>query len=82
MNSEQIVSCECSISPSSSAPPLQLVSVVCSNRVTRDGVRHLAKVLKQNLTLEIVDLSSNRIEDEGALYLSEAIAWPGCVLRE
>ncbi|XP_028425505.1 leucine-rich repeat-containing protein 34 isoform X4 [Perca flavescens] len=52
------------------------------NRVTRDGVRLLAELLKQNQTLEIVDLSSNRIEDEGAGYLSEAIAWPGCALRE
>ena len=54
----------------------------CSNRVTRDGVRLLAKVLKQNPTLEVIDLSYNRIEDEGAVYLSEAVAWPGCVLRE
>ncbi|KAF1373291.1 hypothetical protein PFLUV_G00258920 [Perca fluviatilis] len=52
------------------------------NRVTRDGVRLLAELLKQNQTLEIVDLSSNRIEDDGAGYLSEAIAWPGCALRE
>ncbi|XP_044031963.1 leucine-rich repeat-containing protein 34 [Siniperca chuatsi] len=52
------------------------------NRVTRDGVRQLAKVLKQNPTLEIIDLSSNRIEDDGAAYLSEAVAWPGCALRE
>lgn len=53
-----------------------------SNRVTRDGVRHLAKVLKENPTLEILDLSANRMEDDGAVYLSEAIAWPGCALRE
>ncbi|KAM6908058.1 leucine-rich repeat-containing protein 34 [Lycodopsis pacificus] len=52
------------------------------NCVTRDGVRHLADLLKKNRTLEVVDLSSNRIEDEGAAYLSEAVAWPGCVLRE
>ncbi|XP_032360258.1 leucine-rich repeat-containing protein 34 [Etheostoma spectabile] len=52
------------------------------NRVTRDGVHLLAELLKQNQTLEIIDLSSNRIEDEGAGYLSEAIAWPGCALRE
>ncbi|XP_068566292.1 leucine-rich repeat-containing protein 34 isoform X2 [Cebidichthys violaceus] len=52
------------------------------NRVTRDGVRHLADLLKKNRTLEVVDLSSNWIEDEGGVYLSEAVAWPGCVLRE
>lgn len=53
-----------------------------SNRVTRDGVRHLAEVLKCSPTLEIIDLSANRIEDEGAVYLSEAVTWPGCILRE
>ncbi|MED6238750.1 hypothetical protein ATANTOWER_029004 [Ataeniobius toweri] len=52
------------------------------NRVTHDGAQHLAGVLKQNTAIEIVDLSSNRIEDVGAEYLSDAISWPGCVLRE
>ncbi|MEQ2194800.1 hypothetical protein XENOCAPTIV_003198 [Xenoophorus captivus] len=52
------------------------------NRVTHDGAQHLAGVLKQNTVIEIVDLSSNRIEDVGAEYLSDAISWPGCVLRE
>lgn len=56
--------------------------IVCSNRVTRDGARHLVELLKKNPTLEVIDLSSNRIEDEGAVYLSEAVAWPGCALRE
>ncbi|XP_072234507.1 leucine-rich repeat-containing protein 34 [Leuresthes tenuis] len=60
---------------------LQYLDLRC-NRVSRDGARHLAGVLKQNSTLEIIDLSSNRIEDEGAACLSEAIAWPGCILRE
>lgn len=55
---------------------------LCSNRVTRDGMRHLAEVLKQNSTLEILDLRANRLENDGAVYLSEAIAWPGCSLRE
>ncbi|KAI9516576.1 hypothetical protein NQZ68_013632 [Dissostichus eleginoides] len=52
------------------------------NRVTRDGVRFLAGLLKQNPSLEVIDLSSNRIEDVGAMYLSEAVALPGCSLRE
>ncbi|KAL6097525.1 lrrc34 [Pungitius sinensis] len=52
------------------------------NRVTCDGVRHLAQLLKHSRTLEVLDLSSNRIEDEGAAYLSEGVAWPGCVLKE
>lgn len=45
-------------------------------------MRHLAEVLKQNPTLEILDLTANRMEDDGAVYLSEAVAWPGCALRE
>ncbi|KAI4806428.1 hypothetical protein KUCAC02_017254 [Chaenocephalus aceratus] len=52
------------------------------NRVTRDGVRFLAGLLEQNPSLEVIDLSSNRIEDVGAMYLSEAVALPGCSLRE
>lgn len=45
-------------------------------------MRHLAEVLKQNPTLEILDLTANRLENDGAVYLSEAVAWPGCALRE
>lgn len=45
-------------------------------------MRHLVEVLKQNSTLEILDLRANRMENDGAVYLSEAIAWPGCSLRE
>ncbi|XP_075308836.1 leucine-rich repeat-containing protein 34 [Odontesthes bonariensis] len=60
---------------------LQYLDLRC-NRVSRDGARHLAGVLTQNSTLEIIDLSSNRIEDEGAACLSEAITWPGCILKE
>uniref|UniRef100_A0A3P8S388 Leucine rich repeat containing 34 n=1 Tax=Amphiprion percula TaxID=161767 RepID=A0A3P8S388_AMPPE len=52
------------------------------NRVTRDGVRRLAEVLKKNSALEVINLSANRIEDEGAAYLSDAIASPGCILKE
>ncbi|KAF3836411.1 hypothetical protein F7725_028969 [Dissostichus mawsoni] len=57
-------------------------NVLQHNRVTRDGVRFLAGLLKQNPSLEVIDLSSNRIEDVGAMYLSEAVALPGCSLRE
>uniref|UniRef100_A0A3B3TYW7 Leucine rich repeat containing 34 n=1 Tax=Poecilia latipinna TaxID=48699 RepID=A0A3B3TYW7_9TELE len=51
------------------------------NRVSRDGALHLSKVLKGNSPLEVIDLSSNRIEDPGAEYLSEAICCEGSVLR-
>lgn len=45
-----------------------------SNKITRDGVKFLAELLKQNQTLQILDLNANRIEDDGAIYLSEALA--------
>lgn len=50
--------------------------------MTWDGARHLAQALQRNPALEAIDLSSNRIEDEGAVHLSEAVARPDCVLRE
>lgn len=34
----------------------------------------LADVLKSNTTLEVIDLSFNRIENTGAKYLSETLA--------
>lgn len=45
-----------------------------SNKISRDGMKFLGRLLKQNSTLEIVDLNFNRIEDDGAFYLSDALA--------
>ena len=45
-----------------------------SNRITRDGMKQLAKLLKKDTALEVLDLSYNRLEDDGAVYLAEAIA--------
>lgn len=45
-----------------------------SNKITRDGITSLADVLKSNTTLEIIDLSFNRIENVGAKKLSETLA--------
>ena len=45
-----------------------------SNRITRDGAKELAKVLKKNTAIKTLDLSFNRLEDDGAIYLAEAIA--------
>lgn len=53
----------------------------CSNRITRDGARCLAGLLRQNDVLQILDLSFNRIEDDGAVCLSDAIALPHTKLR-
>ncbi|KAG8511484.1 Leucine-rich repeat-containing protein 34, partial [Galemys pyrenaicus] len=43
------------------------------NKITRDGMVFLADVLKSNTTLEVIDLSFNRIENAGANYLSETL---------
>lgn len=45
------------------------------------GAFHLAEVLKKNPTLDIVDLSFNRLEDEGAVYLGKVLSSRGCGLR-
>lgn len=49
-------------------------SLSFSNKITSDGVKFLGRLLKWNQTLQILDLNANRIEDDGAIYLSEALA--------
>lgn len=44
-----------------------------SNNITYDGAKFVGELLKRNKTLKILDLSANRIEDPGAIYLSEAL---------
>ena len=45
-----------------------------SNNITRDGAKQLAWLLKRNTPLEVLNLAHNRIEDDGALSLAEALA--------
>lgn len=49
-------------------PPLH------SNNITRDGAKQLAILLKSNTPLEVLNLAHNRIEDDGAVALAEALA--------
>lgn len=44
-----------------------------SNKLSRDGAGHFAKLLSENSPLQQLDLSYNRIEDEGLVWLSEAL---------
>lgn len=44
------------------------------NRISRDGIKCIAKYLKGNPPLQILNLAYNRAEDDGALYLSDALA--------
>ncbi|XP_031574482.1 uncharacterized protein LOC116308241 [Actinia tenebrosa] len=44
------------------------------NNITRDGSKQLAILLKKNTPLEVLNLAYNRIEDDGAVALAEALA--------
>ena len=44
-----------------------------SNRITRDGALEISKVLKENTAIEILDLGYNRLEDDGACHIAEAL---------
>jgi len=48
--------------------------ISCSNRITRDGARQLAELLKCDTALEVLDLSFNRIGDDGATAIATALA--------
>ena len=52
-----------------------------SNRITRDGVKELAKVLKLNTALKVLDLGYNRLEDDGAIHLAEAVGTYNTILE-
>ena len=49
------------------------LSVSYSNRITRDGALEISKVLKENTAIEILDLGYNRLEDDGACHIAEAL---------
>jgi len=53
---------------------LRVLFVSCSNRITGDGALHVAKLLKRNTALEVLDLSFNRIGDDGASAIATALA--------
>ena len=48
--------------------------LVFSNRMTRDGAKELSKLLKRDTGLKVLDLGFNRLGDDGALHLAEALA--------
>ena len=47
--------------------------VFFSNRITRDGCKEIAKMLRSNIHIRVLDLSFNRIGDEGARALAEVL---------
>lgn len=60
---------------------LRVALLFRSNGLSCDGAFHLAEVLRRNPTLDVMDLSFNRIQDEGAVHLSAALSSPACGLR-
>ena len=46
----------------------------CSNKLSRDGARHLSVLLRVNTPLSQLNISNNRIEDEGLVHISQALA--------
>jgi len=44
-----------------------------SNRITSDGAKQIAELLKQDTALKILDLGFNRIGDDGAQYIAQAL---------
>lgn len=44
-----------------------------SNRITRDGAKQIAELLKRDTALKILDLGFNRIGDDGAQYIADAL---------
>ena len=61
---------------------IQIVCIHCSNKISRDGTRMIADLLIRNPPMKILDLSCNRIEDEGAEYLGKAINSSNLTLRK
>lgn len=52
-----------------------------SNRITRDGMELLSRVLRNNTMISHLDLSNNRLECEGARHLAIAIGHSNTNLR-
>ena len=45
-----------------------------SNKLSRDGARHLSVLLQYNTPLTALDIGYNRIEDEGLVHISNTLA--------
>ena len=61
---------------------IRIVCVHCSNKISRDGARMISDLLIRNPPMKVLDLSCNRIEDEGAEYLGKAINSSNLTLRK
>lgn len=52
-----------------------------SNRINRDGAYQLARLLKTNSTLRVLDLSVNRVQDEGAVAILSVLGRENTTLQ-
>jgi hypothetical protein len=50
------------------------LTYLLQQRITRDGVEELSKVLQKNTAIETLDLGFNRLEDDGAIHIANALA--------
>ena len=46
----------------------------CSNRLTRDGAKELARLLRNDTMLKVLNLGHNRLGDDGAKHLASSLA--------
>ncbi|RMZ94228.1 leucine-rich repeat-containing 34-like isoform X1 [Brachionus plicatilis] len=53
-----------------------------NNRITRDGANDLAILLNRNNPLKILDLGYNRLEDDGAILIADAITYANTNLQK
>jgi Ran GTPase-activating protein (RanGAP) involved in mRNA processing and transport len=53
-----------------------------SNRITRDGAKYLSDFLKRDTPLKVLDLSYNRLEDDGAKIIAEALHFTNNTLEK
>ena len=50
------------------------ITLYCySNRITRDGAKELAKLLRYDNNLRVLDIGFNRIGDDGARAIAESL---------
>lgn len=52
-----------------------MLKTILSNRITRDGAAYLAQFLQRDTPLKTLDLGNNRIEDDGAKAIAEALMY-------
>ena len=53
---------------------VKVTTIICSNKLSRDGAGYIADLLKVNHHLRDLNISFNRIEDAGIQEISQVLA--------